>query len=56
MSKKEEKSKGKPVAETMLDETFAVVLKMVRRAVKNLKETCDDIEGLLTKLEKLTGD
>jgi hypothetical protein len=55
MSKKEEKGKAERKAdfvETLIDETSKTVLKIARRTLLNLKETCNDLENLIAKVEE----
>jgi hypothetical protein len=58
MSKEKEKAEEKTdLIEAVLEEGSKTLLKIAKRTLENLKETCNDIEGLLAKLEEaLTGD
>jgi hypothetical protein len=58
MSKEKGKAEEKSdLIEALIEEGSKTLLKVAKRTLENLKETCDDIEGLLAKLEEaLTGD
>jgi hypothetical protein len=54
----EEKGKAEKKAdfiETLIDETSKTVLKIARRTLLNLKETCNDLENLIAKVEERIG-
>jgi hypothetical protein len=47
LSEKKEK-----FVETLIEETSKTVLKIARRTLLNLKETCNDLENLIAKVEE----
>jgi hypothetical protein len=48
-------SEKKDFIEALVDETSKTVLKIARRTLQNLKETCSDLESLIAKVEERIG-
>jgi hypothetical protein len=48
-----EKAEGKAnLVETVFEEGSKTLLKVAKRTLENLKETCNDIEALISKIEE----
>jgi hypothetical protein len=52
---KQMSEKKEMFVETLIEETSKTVLKIARRTLLNLKETCSDLENLIAKVEERIG-
>jgi hypothetical protein len=55
LSQEKGKTEKKDFIEALVEETSKTVLKIARRTLLNLKETCSDLESLIAKVEERIG-
>jgi gas vesicle protein len=49
---KEKAEEKTDLAEALIEEGSKTLLKVAKRTLENLKETCNDIEALISKIEE----